>query len=72
MDAETPAASNVQDADVPSTGAEEPERASFSDPLPMRSHALDPAVAETEESREQAPPSPRWLLEGGEKGTAEE
>lgn len=46
---------------VPSTGADEPERASFTDPLPARSHALDPSVPDSQESREQAPRSPDWL-----------
>ena len=49
---------------VPSGSTDEPERASFSDPLPARSHALDPSVADSQESREQAPPSPEWLKEG--------
>lgn len=49
---------------VPSSGSEEPERMGFSDPLPVRSHSLDPSVLETEESREQAPPSPDWLEPG--------
>ena len=51
---------------VPSSAADEPERASFSDPLPARAHALDPGVSESEESKEQAPPSPEWLKEGRE------
>lgn len=53
--------SGAQADDVPSTGTDEAERASFSDPLPVRSHALDPSVPDTQESREQAPPSPAWL-----------
>lgn len=54
--------------EVPSTGAEEPGRASYADPLPGRSHALDPSVSDTEESREQAPPTPGWLLDGRGEG----
>jgi hypothetical protein len=46
---------------VPSTATDEPERASFADALPGRSHSLDPSVPEGQESREQAPPSPDWL-----------
>ena len=49
---------------VPSGSADQPERPSFADPLPARSHALDPSVPDSEESKEQAPPSPEWLREG--------
>ena len=48
-------------ASIPSTGSDEPTRASYADPLPVRAHALDPSVVDTQESREQAPPSPGWL-----------
>lgn len=70
---ETPAA-NAEEGNpeaassVPSTGADEPERASFNDPLPLRSHSLDPSVPDGQESREQAPPSPEWLTEVPQKG----
>jgi hypothetical protein len=51
-----------------STGSDEPEKAPYSDPLPARSHSLDPSVSSEEESREQAPPSPSWLEGEREEG----